>query len=63
MFSYALIKLKKHSNLFFPIVKRYEKYYTAKIKGKNVNVSVNSLKPAYFLMIDVNIPDHEVPDK
>ncbi|GFU42307.1 vitamin D 25-hydroxylase [Trichonephila clavipes] len=42
----------------FPVAKRYDRYFTVKIKGKNINVSVNRLKLAYLLFIDVDNPDH-----
>ncbi|GFU05937.1 transposon Ty3-I Gag-Pol polyprotein [Nephila pilipes] len=33
----------------FPVVARNDKYYTLKIKGKDINVSVDRLKQAYLL--------------
>lgn len=47
----------------FPIVKSNKKYYTVKINGKDMNIYISRIKPAYLLMADVNIHDHELPDK
>ncbi|GBM99649.1 hypothetical protein AVEN_166463-1 [Araneus ventricosus] len=33
----------------FPVIERKDKYFTINIKGKNVNVSLGRLKPAYIL--------------
>lgn len=33
----------------YPVVQRSQKYYTLKIKGKEVNISLDRLKPAYIL--------------
>lgn len=67
MFSYALIVLKKtleHAyDGRFPVFKSYEKYYTIKIKRKDMNISINGLKTTYLLMTDANILDHELSDK
>ncbi|GFS66569.1 transposon Tf2-9 polyprotein [Trichonephila clavipes] len=42
----------------FPVAKRYDKYFTVKIKGKDINISVERLKPAYLLSTDGDNPDH-----
>ncbi|GBM55290.1 Transposon Ty3-G Gag-Pol polyprotein [Araneus ventricosus] len=45
----------------FPVIERKDKYFTINIKGKNVNVSLDSLKPAYILAEDnskVTTTDH-----
>ncbi|GFW22766.1 retrovirus-related Pol polyprotein from transposon 412 [Trichonephila clavipes] len=36
----------------FPVAKRYDKYFTVKIKGKDIIISVDRLKPAYLLSTD-----------
>ncbi|GBL79713.1 Transposon Ty3-I Gag-Pol polyprotein [Araneus ventricosus] len=36
----------------FPVIERQDKYFTINIKGKNVNVSLDRLKPAYILAED-----------
>ncbi|GBO38179.1 hypothetical protein AVEN_104464-1 [Araneus ventricosus] len=36
----------------FPVLTRQEKYFTVTIKGKNVNISIDRLKPAYMLKAD-----------
>ncbi|GBO39378.1 Uncharacterized protein K02A2.6 [Araneus ventricosus] len=36
----------------FPVIERKDKYFTISIKGKNVNVSLDRLKPAYILAED-----------
>ncbi|GBN40116.1 hypothetical protein AVEN_241271-1 [Araneus ventricosus] len=36
----------------FPVNERKDKYFTINIKGKNVNVSLDRLKPAYNLAED-----------
>ncbi|GBO16505.1 hypothetical protein AVEN_72264-1 [Araneus ventricosus] len=36
----------------FPVIERKDKYFTINIKGKNVNVSLDRLKPAYVLAED-----------
>ncbi|GFY14413.1 transposon Tf2-9 polyprotein [Trichonephila clavipes] len=41
-----------------PVSKRYDKYFTVKIKGKDINIYVDRLKPAYLLSTDGNNPDH-----
>ncbi|GBN05004.1 hypothetical protein AVEN_63755-1 [Araneus ventricosus] len=33
----------------FPVIERKDKYFTINIKGKNVNVSLDRLKPDYSL--------------
>ncbi|GFT78921.1 transposon Ty3-I Gag-Pol polyprotein [Trichonephila clavipes] len=42
----------------FTVAKRYDKYFTVKIKGKDINMSVDRLKPAYLLSTDDDNPDH-----
>ncbi|GFS91083.1 transposon Ty3-I Gag-Pol polyprotein [Trichonephila clavipes] len=42
----------------FPVSKRYDKYFTVKIKGKDINISVGRLKPAYLLSNDGDNPDN-----
>ncbi|GFS96415.1 integrase catalytic domain-containing protein [Trichonephila clavipes] len=42
----------------FPVEKRYYKYFAVKIKGKDINISVDRLKPAYLLSTDGDNPDH-----
>ncbi|GFX83889.1 transposon Ty3-I Gag-Pol polyprotein [Trichonephila clavipes] len=42
----------------FPVAKRYDKYFTVKIKGKDINISVDKLKPAYLLSNDGDNPDN-----
>ncbi|GFV58662.1 transposon Ty3-I Gag-Pol polyprotein [Trichonephila clavipes] len=41
-----------------PSGKRYDKYFTVKIKGKDINISVDRLKSAYLLFTDSDNPDH-----
>lgn len=41
----------------FAVLNRFEKYFTVSIKNKQVNISVDRLKPAYLLSSDL------VPDK
>ncbi|GFW35741.1 transposon Tf2-9 polyprotein [Trichonephila clavipes] len=36
----------------FPVAKRYDKYFTVKIKGKDINISADRKKPAYLLSTD-----------
>ncbi|KAF8795396.1 hypothetical protein HNY73_003249 [Argiope bruennichi] len=36
----------------YPVLGRSEKYFTVQVKGKNVNISVDRLKPAYILVTD-----------
>ncbi|GFV51414.1 transposon Tf2-9 polyprotein [Trichonephila clavipes] len=36
----------------FPVAKRYDKYFTVKIKGKDINIFVDRLKRAYLLSTD-----------
>ncbi|GBL74957.1 Transposon Tf2-9 polyprotein [Araneus ventricosus] len=36
----------------FPVIERKDKYFTINIKGENVNVSLDRLKPAYILAED-----------
>ncbi|GFW36276.1 hypothetical protein TNCV_4931381 [Trichonephila clavipes] len=36
----------------FPEAKRYDKYFTVKIKGKDINISVDRLKPEYLFPTD-----------
>ncbi|GBN42743.1 hypothetical protein AVEN_245682-2 [Araneus ventricosus] len=33
----------------FPVVKRHDKYFVVTIKSKDINISVDRLKPAYLL--------------
>lgn len=43
----------------FPVIKRTDKYFTLTIKGKEVNVSINRLKPCFIEATDAeNIPLH-----
>ncbi|GFS65860.1 transposon Tf2-9 polyprotein [Trichonephila clavipes] len=42
----------------FPVAKKYDKYFTVKIKGKDFNIYVDRLKPAYLLLNDGDNPDH-----
>ncbi|XP_035207542.1 uncharacterized protein LOC118182311 [Stegodyphus dumicola] len=36
----------------FPVAKRHDKYYSVHIKGKDVNISIDRLKPAYLMNAD-----------
>lgn len=38
----------------FKVVKRYDKYFTLLIKGKEVNVGINRLKPAFLVNDDIS---------
>ncbi|XP_035222010.1 uncharacterized protein LOC118194908 [Stegodyphus dumicola] len=36
----------------FPVAERHDKYYSVHIKGKDVNISIDRLKPAYLMNAD-----------
>ncbi|GFX51904.1 retrovirus-related Pol polyprotein from transposon 412 [Trichonephila clavipes] len=42
----------------FPVAKIYDKYFTVKIKGKHINISVDRLKLAYLSLTDSDNLDH-----
>ncbi|GBL71775.1 hypothetical protein AVEN_191328-1 [Araneus ventricosus] len=46
----------------FPVVKRHDKYLTVTIKGKDINISIDRLKPAYLLLTEVDVPHHKKLD-
>ncbi|GBL89877.1 Transposon Ty3-I Gag-Pol polyprotein [Araneus ventricosus] len=46
----------------FPVVKRHDQYFAVTIKGKDINISVDRLKPAYLLLTEVNAPHHKKLD-
>ncbi|GBO05210.1 Retrovirus-related Pol polyprotein from transposon 17.6 [Araneus ventricosus] len=41
---------------FDSVVKRHDKHFTVTIKGKDINISVGRLKPAYLLLTEVDAP-------
>ncbi|GBN03291.1 hypothetical protein AVEN_120191-1 [Araneus ventricosus] len=43
----------------FPVVKRHYKYFTVTIKSKDINISAGRLKPAYFLLTEVDVRHHK----
>ncbi|GBO27474.1 Transposon Ty3-I Gag-Pol polyprotein [Araneus ventricosus] len=42
----------------FPVVKRHDKYFAVTIKGKDINISIDRLKPEYLLLTEVDVPHH-----
>ncbi|GBM48021.1 hypothetical protein AVEN_34352-1 [Araneus ventricosus] len=46
----------------FPVAKRHKKYFAVTIKGKDINISVGRLKPAYLLLTEVDAPHHKKLD-
>ncbi|KAL1487992.1 hypothetical protein ABEB36_015372 [Hypothenemus hampei] len=42
----------------FPVIKRFEKYFTVNIRGRETNISIDRLKPAFFLAVDPTLHDH-----
>ncbi|GBM51893.1 Retrovirus-related Pol polyprotein from transposon 412 [Araneus ventricosus] len=46
----------------FPVVKRHDKYFTVTIKGKDITISIDRLKPAYLLLTEVDVPHHKKLD-
>ncbi|GBM40843.1 hypothetical protein AVEN_6909-1, partial [Araneus ventricosus] len=47
---------RKKSVSYIPVVKRHDKYFAVTIKGKDINISVERLKPAYLLLTEVDAP-------
>jgi len=45
----------------FPVEKRADKYFTVKVRGNSINVSVDRLKPAYTLLGDSQAPVASAP--
>ncbi|GBM65805.1 hypothetical protein AVEN_172658-1 [Araneus ventricosus] len=45
-----------------PVVKRHDMYFAVTIKGKDINISVDRLEPAYFLLTEVDAPHHKKLD-
>ncbi|GBN07915.1 hypothetical protein AVEN_86151-1 [Araneus ventricosus] len=43
----------------FPVVKRQDKYFAVTMKSKDINISVDRLKPAYLLLTEVYAPHHK----
>ncbi|GBN77053.1 Retrovirus-related Pol polyprotein from transposon 412 [Araneus ventricosus] len=46
----------------FPVVKRHDKYFTVTIKGKDITISIDRLKPAYLLLTEIDVPHHKKLD-